>query len=106
MALNATATPYDLTNITGETGNILEFVQNVNNLVDGTLMLGMLLVGFVVLFISMRNAGNKDALTAASFITTVLAIFFYTLEFISTAMLTIIVISFGLYFVYITLRKE
>ncbi len=106
MVVNSTNFPYDLNNITGGTGNILEFVQNVNSLTGQTFMLGMLLVGFVVLFVSMRNAGNQDAMMASSFITAVLAIFFYTLQFISSGMLIIIEIIFGLYFVYTVLRKE
>ena len=103
--MNATNFPYDLTNITSG-GNILQFVQNVNNLTGQSFMLGMLLVGFVVLFISMRSAGNQDAMMASSFITAVLAIFFYTLQFISAGMLIIIEIVFGIYFVYTILRKE
>ena len=98
--------PYDLTNITGESGNILEFVQNVNNLTDQTFMLGMLLVGFVILFVSMRESGNKEALVASSFITAVLGIFFFALEFISTGMLTIIILVFGGIFMWIALNKD
>ena len=99
MAINATSTPYDLTNITS-TGNILEFVQNVNNLTDKTFMLGMLLAGWVILYTSMRSEGNDDALVASSFIIAVLSISFFALEFISPAMLTIIMIVFGILFVF------
>ena len=99
MAINATVANYDLTNITS-TGNILEFIQNVNNLTDKTFMLGMLLAGFIILYTSMRSEGNDDALVAASFITAILSISFFALEFISTAMLTIIMIVFGILFVF------
>ena len=90
--------PYDLTNITG-TGNILEFVQNVNDLTGQTFMLGMLLAGFVIMFVSMRYAGTKESIVASGFITTIMAIFFFALEFISGGMLTIIIIIYAIIYV-------
>ncbi len=90
--------PYDLTNITG-TGNILEFIQNVNNLTEQTFMLGMLLAGFVILFVAMMSAGTKEALVASGFITTVMAILFFALEFIKGGMLTAIIIIYVLIYV-------
>ncbi len=106
MAINATNFPYELGNITGGTGNILEFVQNVNNLTGQYFMAGMLLAGFVILFVTMRESGNQDALIAASFITAILGIFFFALEFISTAMLVIIIIVFGGLFLFVALKKD
>jgi len=103
MAINATSFPYELTNITG-TGNILEFVQNVNNLTGQTFMLGMLLAGFVILFVSMREAGNDDALTASSFIIAILSISFFALDFIKGQYLTVIIIMFALLFVFRIVR--
>ncbi len=97
--------PYNLVNITGS-GNILDFVRNVNNLVDGYFMFGMLIAGFIILFVSMRSAGNQDALVASSFMIAILAIFFFMLEFISVPMLTIIIIIFGLIFMATVIRKE
>ena len=97
-SINATAFPYDLTNITGGTANILEFVQNVNNLTDQVFMFGMLLAGFVILYTSMRSTGNQDALLASSFIIAVLAFFFRALEFINTGRLIFILIVFGIIF--------
>ncbi len=105
MAINATVANYNLQNITG-TGNLLEFVQNVNALTDKTFMLGMLLAGWVILYTSMRSEGNDDALVASSFIIAVLSISFFALEFISTAMLTIIMIIFGLLFVFKLYKKD
>ena len=90
--------PYDLTNITG-TGNILEFIQNVNNLTEQTFMLGMLLAGFVILFVAMMSAGTKEALVASGFITTVMAILFFALEFIKGGMLIAIIIIYVLIYV-------
>ena len=86
--------PYDLTNITG-TGNILEFVQNVNNLTGQTFMLGMLLAGFVILFVSMMGSGVKESIVASGFITTVMAILFFAIEFIKGGMLITIIVIYG-----------
>ena len=105
MAINATVANYDLQNITG-TGNILEFVQNVNALTDNTFMLGMLLAGWVILYTSMRSQGNDDALVASSFIIAILSISFFALEFISTAMLTIIILIFVGLFVFKLYKKD
>ena len=105
--INATGppAPYDLTNITGD-GNILDFVRNVNDLTGQTFMTGILFAGFVILFTSMRFAGNKDALIASSFIITVLAIFFRALEFIDNGKLIIIIVAFLLIFTISLVTKQ
>ena len=90
--------PYNLTNITSG-GNILEFVQNVNNLTGQSFMMGMLFAGFVIMFVAMMSAGTKEALVASGFITTVLAIFFYALEFIKGSVLIGIIIVYVIIFV-------
>lgn len=103
--VNATNFPYEIHNVTSA-DNILEFVQGVNNLTGQWFMLGMLLAGFVILFVTMRPSGNKDALMGSSFFTVVMAIFFRTLEFISNAKLIVIIIVFAIIFVITTMRKE
>jgi len=105
MAINATNFPYPIQNITGS-GNIFEFVQNVNELTGDIFMLGMLLAGFIILFVSMREAGNDDALVASSFITAVLSIIFYALGFMKGQFLTIIIIIFTLLFVLRVLKRD
>ena len=104
-AINATSAPFDLTNVTS-TENILEFIQEVNVLTGEIFMMGMLLAGWVILFVSMRTAGNKDAVLAASFIIAVMAIFFRALEFISTAKVVVIMIVFAAVFVITLQRKD
>lgn len=81
-------------------------MQQVNLLTGEWFMLGMLLAGFVILFVAMRPTGNKDALMGASFMTAIMAIFFRTLEFISTAKLIVIIIVFAIIFVIMTQRKD
>ncbi len=105
--INATGglAPYDLTNITSG-GNILQFVQNVNDLTGQTFMLGMLLAGWIIMFVSMRGDGNRDALMASSFMIAVMSIFFRTLEFISTTKTVIILIIFAIIFVITMQRKD
>ncbi len=105
MAINATVANYDLQNITG-TGNLLEFVQNVNTLTDNFFMLGMLLAGWVILYTSMRSEGNDDALVASSFIIAVLSISFFALEFIKPGQLTLIILIFVGLFVFKLYKKD
>ena len=62
-------------------------------------MLGMLLAGFVILFVAMMSAGTKEALVASGFITTVMAILFFALEFTKGGMLTAIIIIYVLIYV-------
>lgn len=103
--VNATSYPYDLTNVTS-TENILEFIQQVNILSGEWFMTGMLFAGFVILFVSMRSAGNKDALMASGFMIAVMAIFFRTLEFISTAKTIVIIIVFAIILVVGLFKKD
>ena len=105
--INATGSPapYDLTNITGD-GNILDFVRNVNDLTGQTFMTGILFAGFVILFTSMRFAGNRDALLASSFIITVLSIFFRALQFIEDKTLITIVVVFFIIFSISMVTKQ
>lgn len=103
--INATNFPYNLQNITGG-GDILAFVQNVNDLTGQTFMLGMLLAGWIIMFVSMRSDGTRDALIASSFMIAVMSIFFRTLEFITTAKTIIILIIFAFIFVITMYRKD
>jgi len=108
MAINATSgpnIPYDIINVTGST-NILEFVQNVNNMVDGVFMLGMLLAAFVVLYVSMRSSGNQDALVATTFIITIISFSFYGLNFIDGLYVIILIILLGILFLFKVFSKE
>ena len=96
-AINITGTPYDLVNISNS-GNILQFIQNVNNLTDHTFMMGILFASFVILFISVKNynTDTKEAFMASGFVTAVLAIFFSTLNFISVNVMLFIVIPYAI----------
>ena len=103
--VNATKFPYDLTNISSA-DNILEFTQNVNTMTGETLMLGVLVVGWVILFVSMRYAGNKDSILASTFIIAVLSIFFRALNFITTAKTVVLILVFAVIFVITLSRKD
>lgn len=103
--VNATSTPYDLVNMTS-TDNILEFIQNVNAITGESFMLGMLVAGWVIMFVSMRSFGTKDAMLASSFMIAVMAIFFRALEFIDNAKVIIIIIIFVFIFVIALWRKD
>lgn len=108
MAINATSgpnIPYDIINVTGST-NILEFIQNVNDMVGGIFMIGMLVAGFIILFVSMRSAGNEEALTATSFIMAIIGLSFYGLKFISGQILIILLILLGILFVFKVFKRD
>lgn len=93
---NVTAYPYDLTNVTS-TENIYEFILEVNKLSGDFFMLSMLIAGWIILFIAMKKtSGNQESMVASSFVTVILAIFFVTMDFISTQMMIFIVIICGL----------
>jgi|TARA_Y100000310_G_scaffold229236_1_gene231656 hypothetical protein len=106
MAINATNFPYDITGVATNTTNILQFVQKVNNLTGQTFMLGMLLAGFIILFVSMQRAGKRDALLTSSFIIAVMSIFFRALEFVSTAHTIVIMIIFVVIFAISTQTRD
>ncbi len=109
MAINSTGgvgVPYDLTNIT-TSGNIVDFVREVNNLTGEFFMTGMLLAGFIITFMAMKgDTLPKEALLGSSFIVTVIAFFFMFLGFISAAKLIIIVIIFGVIFIISMFIKD
>ena len=69
-------------------------------------MLSMLFAGFIILFVSMREFGNDDAFAASTFIISIIATMFFALEFISTQMLTIIIILAGISFIIIVMRRQ
>lgn len=102
---NITNNLYDITNSTNS-GNILEFVQVANDLTGQVFMMGILLVGFIILFVSMKDYGNQEALVASGFITTCLAVLFATLNFIGTSIMVIIIVAYGLLFTMTVLRNQ
>lgn len=93
--VNETFTPnYNITQFQ-DSENILEFMQSVNNLTDGTFMLGILIAGFVILFFSMYKGDARNAFIGSGFITVVLAVFFATLDFISPAYMIVMVLVYS-----------
>ena len=107
MAINATAFPYDLGIVTaGNNTNILTFIQGVNDMTGQWFMIGMLLAGFVIMFVSMMEHGNKEALLTAGFIISIMSIFFMSLGFISTGKLITILVVFVLVFAVSTQIKS
>ena len=89
-----------------DVNNILEFTQNVNAMTGETLMLGVLVVGWVILFVSMRYAGNKDAILASSFMIAVMAIYFRAMDFSSTAKTVVLILIFAIVFVITLWRRD
>lgn len=105
--VNATHEVYDVFNVTSS-GNILEFVQGVNHLTGDMFMFGILIAGWIIMFVSIKSpvVDNKDAFIASGFITTVLAVFFTALDFIQTPFMILIVLVYGALFAFISIKKN
>lgn len=104
-AINETVALYDLTNIS-QADNLYTFVRYSNDLSDRYLMSGILIAGFLILFISMKSYGNKEALIASSFITTSIGVLFTMIDFVPFWLSTIMILGFILLFVLAMLRKD
>lgn len=98
VQINATNFPYDLGNVTSS-GNIVDFVREVNNLTGEWFMIGMLFAGFVITFMAMKgDTPPKEALLGSGFMVTVIAFFFFFLDFISPAKLITISVIYAVIF--------
>jgi hypothetical protein len=76
-------------NITG----IFEFIQVTNIFVGGMLGMGMLIVIFMVSFLSTKNFSYDKAFGFSAFLTLISAIFLRYMDLISDAILTICIIA-------------
>ena len=106
MAVNATASLYDMINVT-EGGDILQFIQGVNEITGDWFMLLVLIAGWIILFVSMKSSvvDNQDAFVASGFITAVLAIFFVTLDFIRWNIMVLIVMVAAAGIAFIAIKR-
>ncbi len=96
---------YNLTfgqDITG----FMPFLQGVNNS-TGELLTGLILITvFIVLFIGFKNFETITALISASFIVSIIAVLFYTMEFLSMQYVLMPVVILGLTILYKIASKE
>ena|SRR3990167_794547 len=99
FAVNATASRYDLTNSTN-VDDLYWLMVEINKLTGDIFMAGILLVSFVVLFVSFRDKGTPDALLGAGFITCIITVLFTALDLVDRKIALIIIIPYALYFVY------
>jgi len=102
---NITGGYYDLTNISNSE-NILEFTQAVNALTGEYLMLGILIAGFFILFLSTMKYGIKNAMASSSFITAIISVMFLTLGFIQVSFFLLIIIPTGAIYVMSILSRD
>jgi len=82
---------YNLTNLT-QGNTLLDLVTNVNDLGGGSFMLLVLLLIFVVMFVTFRRNGNLEGMLTSSYLTSVIAIFMFWGGFISIMILLIPII--------------
>jgi len=96
---------YNLTfgqNLTG----FMPFLQGVNS-ATGELLTGLILISvFIVLFISFKNFETVTALMSASFIASLLAVLFYSIEFLSIQYTIMPIVLLGITILYKIASKE
>jgi len=85
--------PYNLSALTGTSGPS-ELIQGINAQSGGLLGISMILSFFFIAIIGLMLRGNgaKDSFAASSFVTTVLALFFWSQAWISS---TVLIINMG-----------
>ena len=103
--VNSTTNLYDLTNFTINNG-LYDFIKSVNDLTGQIFMITILIAGFVILFISMKNSGTRESFMGSSFIIGSLAILFAAIDFIPTLVAIVIVLIFAGCYAFIFTRRD
>jgi len=103
--VNATSTVYDLTNSTAS-NNVFEFINVVNNLTNQSFMMGVILVSFVIFFVSMKQYGNQEALFASGFIHTVMILMFTAFGWIPLWFTVPVLLAFASFFAFMMVRNN
>lgn len=76
---------YNLTTLQNSTTLLEIITETNNNLTNGWLMTSMLMLLWTVLFISMKKYETLTTIRTASMITAIVAVLFYTLEWVNIA---------------------
>lgn len=103
--VNATSTIYDLTNSTAS-DNLFEFINVVNDLTGQSFMMGVVIVSFIVFFVSFKQFGNQEALFASGFMHTVIILMMTAFGWIPLWFTLITVGPFALFFAYMMTRSN
>ena len=103
--VNSTTNLYDLTNFT-VTNGLYDFIRAVNDLTGQVFMMTVLVAGFVILFISMKNSGTRESFMASSFIIGSLSILFAAIDFIPVLVSVVMVLIFAGCYAFIFTRRE
>lgn len=96
---------YDLTGLENNT-NILTVFTSLNTASGEWLVLSLLLLVFVISFISFKSYDTLSALRSSSFITSVLAVLFWSISLLSVRNMLIPVIFLGLIVFFSYVMKE
>lgn len=76
--------------------DILEVFRVINDNTQEWLVLGVLITVFVIMFIAMKNYETITAFRTAGFVTSIIAVLFYTIEALSVGYMMIPIIFTGL----------
>ncbi len=98
---NITWSEYPQINLTGGFANMTAYVNNVTS---GYFGIGILMSIWVILFLLFKREGTMEGFLAASFITTVLAAFFYAMNIATGVPLIIGIMVTGLAFLVMNKR--
>ena len=94
----------DLTNLTSST-SFSDIAKYSNASTNGVLFIGFILVLWLVLFLAFYKHGTFRAMTAASWISTVVSIFLYMAGLVSMYVF-IVVLLIGAFAAFMTTREQ
>lgn len=105
--VNSTITPYyDLTNIS-LSNNAYEFVKASNDLTGQIFMMGILIAGFVIMFMTLKDRSDtQDALVVSTFITAIGSVIMSSLDFVPPQMMYLCIASFAIIFTMTLLKNR
>jgi len=86
--------------------NILEFFTVVNTMTGDWLVLGLLLTIFVITFIGFKGYETLTALRTSAFITSIIGVLFYMLNFVSLQKVMYPLVFLGIIIVYTIMKKD
>ena len=103
--VNATSNLYDLTNLSN-TNDLAGFVTEVNHLSGDIFILGVLIVGFIIFFVSMINFGTRQAIVGSSFMISIISILFFIIDWLDRSLMILVVVMFGLVVAFTIAKSE
>lgn len=96
---------YNLTLMTNKTANFSSYFIQANNFTNDWFGNLFLLTWFIIIFVSLKQFGNKEAAAAATGLTTVIALYARSAQLVSDTALFMTIALMAIVIVYIYLKK-